>query len=158
MGAVRRCAECETPVTNLSLLTEAAARAFLETARGQCIAYRFTPDGTIVFADALARRRPGWAAAGAALLVAACAPGVDAPTKPAAEAKVDPRVVAQIVEREEREACRQRLGAERREEYRAEMRAEAARADLDCDVVRQLLALGYYVGEPPEGCSEPPDR
>lgn len=153
-GPRRHCEVCDAPVTNISLLTEEAARAVL--AKGpQCVAYRYRPDGTIVFAESLKRRR-GLAVAGVAVLAAACSAEPSVPPEPMAEKAAtleapDPAVV---------EACNRLLGAERRAEYLRELRAEqeerpsssSPSASVDCDLARQLFALGGYGATLPPEC------
>lgn len=143
-GARRHCEVCDAPVTNLSLLTEEAARAVL--AEGpQCIAYRHRPDGTIVFAESLKRRR-GLAVAAVAVLAAACSAEPSAPPDALAE-KVEtlkaphPALV---------ETCRRLLGSERRAENARELQEEQSR--VDCDLARQMFALGGYGATLPPEC------
>lgn len=55
-GVTRHCAVCDTPVTHLSLLPR--RRALEVLSRGpQCVAYRYRPDGSLVFSEAPPRRR-----------------------------------------------------------------------------------------------------
>jgi len=143
-GAERHCDVCDAPVTNLSLLSEEAARAVL--AKGpQCVAYRYRPDGTIVFTESLRRRR-GLAVAGLTALVAACSSGPSVPPEAVAEKVATPKAPDPAVV----EACRRLLGAERRAENARELREEQVR--IECDLARQLFALGGYGATLPPEC------
>ncbi|MCB9593016.1 MAG: hypothetical protein H6719_09815 [Sandaracinaceae bacterium] len=157
-GRTRHCAVCETPVTHLSLMPEREARAFLAGAVGTCVAYRHHPDGTIVFADRLTRRAPTTIVAGAALLAAACSAASAPPDKTASPTPKESPVAAQLLDRARDEACRRQLGAERRAAYRAELAAERDRSEhaIDCDLQRQLLALGYVTAVPASDCPDDP--
>lgn len=83
----RFCHSCRKKVHNLSSMTEREARALLDNDRDICVAY-FEDDGRVAFQPEplipLSRLRPRHAAApaaaGLALVLAACAPHGEAPT------------------------------------------------------------------------------
>lgn len=146
-GATRHCEVCDTPVTNLSPLPRRRALEVL-AAGPQCIAYRYRPDGSIVFSEPTRRRSPTLAA-GAALVVAACASEASPPlVKTPAERETT------VVDPDLERACDRLLGAERRAEYRRELVEEHAVPTLDCEMMRQLYALGGYGVSIPEECLE----
>lgn len=134
-GVQRGCQQCARQVTNLSLLPESEARAFLQDLpAGECIAYQHTPDGSLRFADT--RRLPLLLAG--ALLVGGCGDLEDSPRPSPA---VQESVPAFIEEGEPTD--RPSVAASPLVLHEVH---EAEDAVLDCETVRQLASLGYYVG------------
>jgi hypothetical protein len=90
----RSCAECETPVHDLSAMAEAEARALLAGRDDVCVRYLHDREGHVVFTDAPPRiLPPGWlvrtrraalvaAATLSPLLLEACGPQCPNPTDP----------------------------------------------------------------------------
>lgn len=135
-GVERGCEICDREVTNISLLRENEARAFLQDLpAGECIAYQHTEDGALRFADS--RRLPLILAG--ALLVGGCADPGGSPTSvaPAEEESVP----VLIDEDEPARPSSFAPGALVLHEVH-----EAEDAVLDCETVRRLASLGYYVG------------
>lgn len=149
----RHCAVCDAPVVNLSAMTEGDARAFLARADERtCLAYRFDPDGHVVFAADLvpARRRTARIATAAAAvslaMTSSCSPpspGTRA-TKALVQAPDDSPAPTPPAEAEPPEAD--------------PAPADSAQAEpLECALYRQLYALGGYATTMPEECEEAED-
>jgi hypothetical protein len=164
-GAVRHCGQCNAPVTNLSAMRPGDARRFVAAmTEPQCLAYRYRPDGTIIFADTLGRRRHprALAVAGAAVLAAACsATGPESSdricledtSERSAPVHEEPTpVFDRFMEAREDRLVTEQLDAEKRGEI------PAARIQVDCATARQLFALGGYGGTLPKHCVDEASR